>query len=404
RGVDEGKFRLGQKVEGRFRGKGRWYKGRIIGVKGGGKYDVRYVDGDEDLDLDSSAIKSEGVDADGGDSISQRRNDGRQGETGARRVPSPRIGDPVEARVPGTTRWQGATVVGENRNGTLDVRLRDGVEEKQLEPSMIRALGESGGIRGERARDSRGGNDSTSDVEPSSSRAIGGEARRPGSRSPSRRVISGGGSDSDLGHPSFREGNKIEARYKRGRKWYPGVIQAVNRDGSVDIKYKDGDREYDVEPALVRSLGAASANSLATSNSSTSDVTRRSDFAVGEKVEARFGGRTRWFKATVDAKNRDGSYVLTYDDGDVERRVESDLIRRVEGSASKRSGSRSPGRRVISGIGTESEADPVRGGKLREGDEIEARYKRGRKWYPGVIQAMNRDGTMDIKYKDGDRE
>ncbi|CAN0537595.1 unnamed protein product, partial [Ectocarpus sp. 12 AP-2014] len=49
-------YRLGQKVEGRFRGKGRWYKGRIVGVNAGGTYDVRYDDGDEDLGLDASAI------------------------------------------------------------------------------------------------------------------------------------------------------------------------------------------------------------------------------------------------------------------------------------------------------------------------------------------------------------
>ncbi|CAN0503547.1 unnamed protein product, partial [Scytosiphon promiscuus] len=209
---------------------------------------------------------------------------------------------------------------------------------------------------------------------------------RPGSRSPGRRVVSGIGSDSeaDPGRGGkLREGDGIEARYKRGRKWYPGTIQAINRDGTMDIKYKDGDKEYDVEAGLVRSVGTASANSLATSNSATSVAARggdrnSGDFARGEKVEARFGGRTRWFKATVDAKNRDGSYVLTYGDGDVERRVDSDLIRRIDGGPGKRPGSRSPGRRVVSGIGSDSEADPGRGEKLREGDEVEARYKRGR--------------------------
>ncbi|CAN0542272.1 unnamed protein product, partial [Scytosiphon promiscuus] len=132
-------------------------------VKGGGKYDVRYEDGDEDLNLDSSAIKSEGADAGGGDGSNQRSDDDRRDVTGTRHVPLPRIGDRVEARVPGTTRWQGATVVGENRNGTLDVRLRNGVEEKQLEPSMIRPLEGGGGARGGLGRDGRGGNESASD-------------------------------------------------------------------------------------------------------------------------------------------------------------------------------------------------------------------------------------------------
>ena len=605
----ESKFRLGQKIEGRFRGKGRWYKGRIIGVKGGGKYDVRYEDNDEDLDLDASAIRP-----DDAEDNSRGNSTGRRDPFPASRdTPTLRIGARVEARVPGTARWQRATVVGENRNGTFDVRLRDGTEEKQLESKMIRPEDSGGGGLGGRGRDSR----SSSDIETAPGRTSGenyragdkvearfggrsrwfrgrverenrdgsfhiiyddgdeeravekslmrrvrsaGEVSRSGSRSPGRRVISGGGSDADLAS-HFRKGDKVEARYKRGRqwfigtirgkdedgrysikyedgdsedgvdpglvrnvgvgstdslgrapgaksrreaaffegdkvearlggrsrwfaatvdrknrdgtfhllyangeeekavekelirkvdgparggakrptvrrvgddvearyrgghKWYEGVIRGVNNDGTVDIRYKDGDSERDVEPSFVRSKGGASIESLASSagervaSRSRSPAGRRvdinskhevdEDYAEGDRVEARLGGRSRWLRATVDRKNREGSYWLIYADGEEERSVESDLIRRIGGGTRERErpGSRSPGRRVVSGAGTDdSETDPVGQRKLREGDEIEARYKRGRKWYRGKIRGLNSDGTYDIAYADGDTE
>ncbi|CAN0343330.1 unnamed protein product, partial [Pylaiella littoralis] len=540
-------FRLGQKVEGRFRGKGRWYKGRIVGVNSGGKYDVRYEDGDEDLGLDASAIKSEGAkDSRGaggrGDRLNSSpisspsgRDGGRRGETGAGNAPTPRIGDQVESRVPGTSRWQRATVVGENRNGTLDVRLRDGTEEKQLEPNMVRAPEDGDGERGGRGRDRRengekyragdkvearfGGRsrwfrgtverqnrdgtfhiiyadgDEEREVEKSLMRRIGGgsETPRSGSRSPGRRVISGGGSDVDLpAHAALRRGDKVEARYKRGRQWFVGTLRQVNRDGTYDIRYKDGDCERDVDPSLVRTKGGASIESLA----SSSDA----GFSRGDKVEARFGGRSRWFKATVERENRDGTFHLFYEDGDEERAVGRDLIRRVGGattpsptggiaasrsksptsrraeggaagdrdvavieefvegdrvearfggrarwlratverknrdgtywllyadgdeertvdktfvralgggsggSSPQRTSMPSAARRGVSKVDSTSDLEIPKKSALRANDEIEAKYKGGHKWYPGVVLAVNRSGTYDVRYKDGDRE
>lgn len=514
---DTGTFRLGQKVEARFRGKGRWYKGRIIGVNSGGKYDVRYEDGDEDLGLDSSAIKSEDTKGGGGGggrgdrldpfpaSSSSGRDGDHRGREGAGNSRVLRIGDRVEARVPGSSRWQRATVVGDNRNGTVDVRFRDGVEEKQLEPNMIRPLEESDGELAGRGRNSKGaeafrvgdeiearyrgkstwykgvirrvhsdrtydvryadgdqetGIDSSlirsldaragghgsgsrgrsmSDMEPVAGRTngehyragdkvearfggrsrwyrgtverqnrdgtfhiiyadgdeerevesslmrrigSGSEAPRSGSRSPGRRVISGGGSDVDLpAHATFRRGDKVEARYKRGRQWYVGTIREVNRDGTYDVRYEDGDNEDGVEPGLVRKVGIGSTDSLGSASGAKNR--RQTEFFEGDKVEARFGGRSRWYKATIRRRNRDGSYHLLYVDGDEERAVEKDLIRKIE--EPERAGANKPVRR-------------------RVGDEVEARYKRGHKWYPGVIQTVNRDGTFDLRYKDGDSE
>ncbi|EJK74385.1 hypothetical protein THAOC_03938 [Thalassiosira oceanica] len=55
----EGTFHLHQKVEARYHGRGRrFYKGEIVKVLGGNRYDVDYDDGDKDRNLSSSNIRA----------------------------------------------------------------------------------------------------------------------------------------------------------------------------------------------------------------------------------------------------------------------------------------------------------------------------------------------------------
>ncbi|CBJ31683.1 conserved unknown protein [Ectocarpus siliculosus] len=438
-GSDTGKYRLGQKVEGRFRGKGRWYKGRIVGVNAGGTYDVRYDDGDEDLGLDASAIRSEEArDSGRGGGNIDRRDEERRGGTEAGRAPAYRLGDRAEARAPGTNRWQRVTVVGENRNGTLDVRFRDGTEERRLDPSMVRPLEEDDGERRGNGRDSvdsmefaegdrvearfggrsrwykatverknRDGTywliyadgDEERAVDKSLMRRIGngGELPRSGSRSPGRRVVSG--VESETGSATgknCRVGDAVEARYKRGRKWYPGVVRRVNRDGTMDITYKDGDSERDVDPSLVRSKGGVSVDSLASSSADTG-------FSRGDKVEARFGGRSRWFKATVERENRDGTYHLLYVDGDEERAVEKHLIRRIEGVGSSTADGRAASR-SRSPADRRARDDVAGREEFAEGERVEARFGGRSRWSRATVERKNRNGTYRLVYADGNEE
>ena len=44
----------------------------------------------------------------------------------------------------------------------------------------------------------------------------------------------------------FEEGDKVEALYKgKGTKWFSGVVKRVNRDGTYEIRYDDGDNEVE---------------------------------------------------------------------------------------------------------------------------------------------------------------
>src|SRR3546814_2920419 len=112
-----------------------------------------------------------------------------------------------------------------------------------------------------------------------------------------------------------------------------------------------------------------------------------SDVCSSDLVEARFRGGARWYGARVTAKNRDGTYDLHYDDGDDERRIDTKLIRRVGG---------------VSGVdekGVDKLDEPRE--TFRVGQRVDGRF-RGRSWHPGRVVSVNRDGTYDLRYEDGD--
>merc|ERR1712159_519670 len=86
------------------------------------------------------------------------------------------------------------------------------------------------------------------------------------------------------GHSSgsrLEEGMKVEARYRGKSRYYPGKIRRVDRDGTFDIDYDDGEREMGVAEELIRSLeGSGGGHSSG------------SRLEEGMKVEARYRGKS----------------------------------------------------------------------------------------------------------------
>ncbi|CAN0450107.1 unnamed protein product, partial [Ectocarpus sp. 12 AP-2014] len=85
----------------------------------------------------------------------------------------------------------------------------------------------------------------------------------------------------------------------------------------------------------------------------------------GDKVEANFRGRGRFFPGRISRVNLDGTFNIDYDDGEKERGVTDDLIRASDRGSSHRDEGRSG-----------------RSGTFERGDRVEARYRgRGTKFY-----------------------
>ena len=52
--------------------------------------------------------------------------------------------------------------------------------------------------------------------------------------------------------PRYTKNQRIEGNYVGGVKWFGGVIQKVNKDGTYHLKYDDGDIEESVSPKRIR--------------------------------------------------------------------------------------------------------------------------------------------------------
>ena len=145
---------------------------------------------------------------------------------------------------------------------------------------------------------------------------------------------------------TFEEGQKVEARFKGGAAYYGGTVMKVNGDGSYNILYDHGDNEKSVPEALLRGSGGGGGSSSGSGgggsgggsksplSSGAAAVSSAEKFDAGQKVEARFGGKSRFYPGTITKSNGDGTYEVLYDDGDSEKKVDASLIKAAAGSSS----------------------------------------------------------------------
>eukprot|EP00903_Cladosiphon_okamuranus_P006300 g6178.t1 len=332
-GADEGRrrqgrrgsaeqFSRGDRVEARYRGRGsKFYKGKVFRVNSDGTLDIAYDDGEEEIGIAVEHVNS----------LEPTANSGGGGDRGGSRL---QRGDRVEARYRGRgTKFYKGTVSRVNSDGTLDVDYDDGEKEIAIAREHVNSLEPAGN--------------------------------------------GGGGGGSTARRGKMVKGDRVEARYRgKGTRFYKGRISRVNSDDTFDIAYDDGEKEIGIAVEHVRSLESQS--------SARADGDRQGPETLleGERVEARYKGRSRYYPGKITRVHRDGTYDIDYDDGESERMVEPSLVKAVRGSNEERTD----------------------GGRLEEGMRVEARYKGRSRYYPGRITRVHRDGTCDIDYDDGERE
>jgi len=97
---------------------------------------------------------------------------------------------------------------------------------------------------------------------------------------------------------------------------------------------------------------------------------------AGDRVRALWQGGSTYYSGEITKVNADGSFAITYDDGDKEDKVPLSLV----------------------------EAPKPKGtGVFAVGTVVSARYQGG-SYFPGKVAAINADGTYDIQFDDGDFE
>merc|ERR1711934_1164038 len=133
-------------------------------------------------------------------------------------------------------------------------------------------------------------------------------------------------------------------------------------------KYADGDRQQRVKRSLIRVLSSGKKKKKKKGRDSESemedDEEEPEELEIGMAVEAQYGGKSKWYKATVKKVNKSRfggadrwTYDLKYEDGDREQRVKRSLIRVLSSGKKKKKKSKA---------GTDSEM-----GEEEEPEELE---------------------------------
>merc|ERR1712054_218303 len=137
----------------------------------------------------------------------------------------------------------------------------------------------------------------------------------------------GGRASSPSRKPRLEEGMKVKANYRGKGKFFGGTIKRDNRDGTYDINYDDGDREMGVREADIQAEDGGGGGG-------------GGRLREGDKVEARYRGKSRYYPGKISRDHGNGTYDIDYNDGERETRVSEELIRALESGGRSSSPSR----------------------------------------------------------------
>ena len=195
------------------------------------------------------------------------------------------------------------------------------------------------------------------------------------------------------------EGQKVLARHRgdRNNPEYPGIIKRLNKDGSVDVNYENGDTDKKIPASAVRKVvkrkkgdGSAGTNPQAL------------ELKLGDRVMCKFQGNPTGSEYAGEVSKVYGGKEklidVTYDDGDMDRRIPMSAARLIKG----RNGQRKSKMR-LDGDGDVSDCE-VLDSRFTVSQRVLARFngQRNSKEYKGIVSKVHADGTYDIKYDDGD--
>ena len=166
------------------------------------------------------------------------------------------------------------------------------------------------------------------------------------SSSPKQKPQEGKQSDiavTDEERPLF-VGHSVFGLYSGDTRWYSGKVSAVDvKQGTVSIKYDDGDVETDLPLQRVR---------------------RHVRYKVGDRVSAQYGRAATWYDGTVTGivvtnSGEQDLYDIRYDDGDTDTALDASFIRPIDDKPPKLSSTPPT---------TQTETSPARGSDGFESD------------------------------------
>merc|ERR1712146_205997 len=129
------------------------------------------------------------------------------------------------------------------------------------------------------------------------------------SSSSSRRGRDNDESDVDDDDDRYTWGDRVEAKVSGWTKYYSGEITWVNRDGTYDIKFDDGERKSGVRSSQIKSKGKKSKKKSSSGRSDDESDADDAGYERGGRVEAKVSGWTKYYAGEITRVNRDGTTI-----------------------------------------------------------------------------------------------
>ena len=147
------------------------------------------------------------------------------------------------------------------------------------------------------------------------------------------------------------------------------VLKYYEDSATYDLVYDaDKEKEKGVTSGLIRASTKEKKEEEKNEENNDDDTLKE-----GDRVEVRYGGKKKWFLAKIASVHENGTFDVNYEDGDKERAVKSEFIRRFV--------------------------------PFKVNQEVEARYHGKKRWFAGKITDVIDDGAKyNITYSDGDKE
>lgn len=340
------KYKVGQQIEALYYRGTSWYKGSIRAIHpiapGEVVYDITYDDGDRELKVIESNIRPKTSTVEGSTTdrpVMLLEQPAVKVDTASVVVTKPvaaidskeeigayRVGDKVEARYGGGSKWYGAIVTASSKNKpdsnefVYNLRYDDGDNENRVSEEFIRNVPNITVSASSSQQSTSDSNASPRDVKTQeivpSKVPIASQSVNPSKVSPS----------------VFFKGDRVQGYFEALNEWFNGTIKEVRSNGTYHVLFDDGDEETDMPIRRIRPLISNATEAVADTPLIRSDIQQVKDvYTVGDHVEALFENGDAWYGATIKSINKSASsdytYSLRYDDGDEESNVPAKNIR-----------------------------------------------------------------------------
>ena len=262
----EDAFREGDAVEADFRGRGRYYAGKITSVREDGSYDILYDDGDAEACVAPESVRRR-----------SEEPEAARPETGE---PAFSVGDAVDARYRGRAKTYPGAIEKVHEDATYDILYEDGEREARVAealiskrslfavgaaveanyrgkgtyyPGQITALNDDGTF-GVLYDDGEGELGVPAALIRSKTAAAPAPAPAP---SPSKKRPQTPKEPLDESNAPLSPGMAVEARFRGRGKIYKGKLLQQNENGSFKVMYDDGDVDEELPREMVRPIAGA---------------------------------------------------------------------------------------------------------------------------------------------------